>query len=267
MSSFDNLVHVYNYIRPVIDIAVLAFILYKIYEIVAKTQGLQIFRAVIIIGLIYIFAVIFKLETISWLLSIITPSILVGFAIIFQPELRKIILHIGQRNWFDSAKSQKEDYINSVLIAADVLSKLRRGMLVAFSRNTSLKKVINHGTILNADISSSLITTIFAHDNPLHDGAVIIEDGRIYSAACFLPSSENMDIKSSFGSRHRAALGLAETTDAVVLIVSEETGAISLAYDSKLYFDLTMEQTENLLLNLLQGNSNSNVKKGEENEN
>lgn len=246
MNAYDNFIHVYNIIRPVIDIAVLSFILYKAYEIVVKTQGLQIFRALIILGLIYLFALILNLKTILWLLSIIAPGILVGLAIIFQPELRKIILRIGQRDWFNSEKKQN-NRIDNVMSAAEILSKQKRGMLVVFSRNTSLKEIAESGTPLNADLSSNLLCTIFGHDTPMHDGAVILQGGKILAAGCFLPLSEQYDIKKTFGTRHRAALGLSEGTDAVVLIVSEETGAISLAYDSKLHYDLTEEQIISIL--------------------
>jgi diadenylate cyclase len=115
-------------------------------------------------------------------------------------------------------------------------------MLTVFSRHTGLKDIMDTGTRLNADITSSLLVTIFGHDTPLHDGAVIINDGKIAAAGCFLPLSEQRDIRKTFGTRHRAALGLCEETDAGVLVVSEETGAISLAYDSQLFYDLTTEQ-------------------------
>lgn len=251
MNAYDNLVYIYDMIRPVIDIVVLAFVLYKGYEIIVKTQGLQIFRAIIIIGLIYLFAIVLNLKTILWILSILAPGVLVGFAIIFQPELRKIILRIGQRDWFASGNRAKHTYIDSVLLAADMLSKQRRGMLVVFTRNTSLKEIAESGTPLNADLSSSLLVTIFGHDTPMHDGAVIIQGGKLIAAGCFLPLSEQYDIKKTFGTRHRAALGLSEETDAIVLVVSEETGSISLAYDSKLHYDLTHEQLTSILENQL----------------
>ena len=251
MNAYDNLVYVYNTIRPVIDIAVLAFVLYKCYQIIVKTQGLQIFRAIIIIGFIYLFAIILNLETLLWILSILAPGVLVCFAIIFQPELRKIILRIGQRDWFKSGNRAKHTYIDSVLLAADMLSKQHRGMLAVFTRNTSLKEFAESGTPLNADLTSSLLVTIFGHDTPMHDGAVIIQGGKLIAAGCFLPLSEQYDIKKTFGTRHRAALGLSEETDAIILVVSEESGSISLAYDSKLHYDLTREQLVSILENQL----------------
>jgi diadenylate cyclase len=264
MIPFDNLIYIYDILKPILDIAVLAFIFYKVYEILVETQGLQIFRAVVTLCLIYLFALFLNLETILWLLSKLAPGVLVGFAIIFQPELRKVILHIGQRDWF--AYDPENNLIDQVLVAAEILSKRKRGMLIVFKRNSSLKDIIKSGIILNANVSSSLVETIFAHDNPLHDGATVIQDGKIFAAACFLPISENYDIKKTFGSRHRAALGLVEKTDAVALVVSEETGAISLAYDSKLNFDLTLQQVSYLLNKLLYKNSKLSLQEESEND-
>lgn len=248
MNAYDNLIYIYNSIRPIIDIAVLAFLLYKAYDIVIKTQGIQIIRAIIIISCIYLVAILLNLKTILWILSIIAPGILVGFAVIFQPELRKIILRIGQKDWLNMDKKKEAiSSIDAVLSSAVELSKIKRGMLVVFTRNTPLKDYATDGTPLNADLSSSLLTTIFKHDSPLHDGATIIQGGKILLAGCYLPLSGQYDIKKIFGTRHRAALGLAEVTDAIILTVSEETGAISLAYDSKLHYDLTEEQIVEIL--------------------
>ena len=136
-------------------------------------------------------------------------------------------------------------------MAAELLSKQRRGMLAVFTRHTKLDDIAKTGTRINADLSSSLLITIFKFDTPLHDGAVIIQGDKIIAAGCFLPLSEQYDIKKTFGTRHRASLGLAETTDAVVLVVSEETGAISLSYDSKLHYDLSMQELTKTLVDLL----------------
>ena len=133
----------------------------------------------------------------------------------------------------------------------EVLAGRQRGALIVFGRQVGLKNIIETGTRISADITSSLILTIFGHDTPLHDGAIILQGGKLLSAGCFLPLSEQSDIRRSFGTRHRAALGLAEETDAVVIIVSEETGAISLAYDANLYYDLTIGEVKLTLRRLL----------------
>jgi diadenylate cyclase len=242
MNAFDNVAVIYSFIKPVIDIGVLTFVLYKAYGILVKTNGIQIVRAVIVLALAYAIALLLDLTTVLWLLNSLTPGLLICFAIVFQPELRKIFLQLGRGNFFSFGKRSRHTYIDSVLLAAEMLSSQRRGMLVVFVRRTELNHIIETGNPLNADLSSSLLVTIFGHDTPFHDGAVVVRGGKALAAGCFLPLSEQQDIKKTFGTRHRAALGTSEETDAVVLVVSEETGAISLAYDSKLYYDLTMEQ-------------------------
>ena len=139
----------------------------------------------------------------------------------------------------------------------------RRGALIVFPRTVGIKNIIDSGTRLNAELSTSLILSIFGHDTPLHDGAVIIQGGKIIAASCFLPLSEQADIRRSFGTRHRAALGLAEESDALVVIVSEETGAISLAYNANLYYDLSLEEMKRNLKQILELPIDSSEDSGE----
>ncbi|MFA6937743.1 MAG: diadenylate cyclase CdaA [Treponema sp.] len=256
MNTLDKLYKIYDYIRPVLDIGILSFLFYKAYELIMKTNALQIVKAAIIVALSYALAFLLHLETLLWILQTLAPGLLVCFAIVFQPELRKIFLKLGQGDWFALGSRSKHTYVDSVLIAAETLSKQRRGMLTVFLRHTKLDDIINTGTKLNADLSSGLLITIFGHDTPLHDGACIVQGGKLVAAGCFLPLSEQYDIKKTFGTRHRAALGLSEVSDAVVLVVSEETGAISLAYDSKLHYDLTMDELTHILESQLNITSN-----------
>ena len=252
MGAFDNVVTLYNYIRPVLDIAVMAFILYKAYQLVIKTNALQIIKAAVIVAFAYALALLFDLEMLRWVLNMIAPALVVSFAIVFQPEIRKIFLKLGQSEWFTFGNRSRHTYVDSVIIAAEILSKQRRGMLAVFMRHTKMDDILDTGTRINADLSSPLLVTIFGHDTPLHDGACFIQNGKVVSAGCFLPLSEQYDIKKTFGTRHRAALGLSEVSDSVVLVVSEESGAISLAYDSKLHYDLTTDQLTKILENLLE---------------
>ena len=211
-----------------------------------KTNGLQLLKVVIILGIAYVLATILKLKLILWILSALTPSLLVGFFVVFQPEVRKMILRLGQTEWRPS-KKKKHMYVDSVLTSAEELSQRRRGMLVVFAGKTDIQGVIDSGTIINAHITSSLLSTIFEFDTKLHDGAVVIRGGKIISAGCFLPVSEQYDIEKTFGTRHRAALGLSEQTDAIILVVSEETGALSIACESRLYYDLSLDQVRRML--------------------
>lgn len=247
MDTFSSLLKIYDYAGPVVDIGVLSFLLYKAYEIITRTNAMQLIKAAVLVAMAYVVAYLLRLQTLLWVFNIMAPGLLISFAIVFQPELRKIFLKLGQTEWFAFGSRSKHTYVDSVLIAAETLSKQRRGMLAVFMRHTKLDNIIETGTRINADLSSSLLVTIFGHDTPLHDGACFIQGGKLLAAGCFLPVSEQYDIKKTFGTRHRAALGLSEVSDSVVLVVSEESGAISLAYDSKLHYDLSMEQLTRIL--------------------
>jgi diadenylate cyclase len=247
VEAIQHLQSAYNLIRPVLDVAILAFLFYKAYELLVKTQAVQIVRGVFFLALVYGAAALFNLSTLQWILSFLAPGLFIAIAIVFQPELRKIIIRLGQGELFRTDIKPKISQLEAVITAAEILSQRRRGALVVFPRRVNIKNIIDTGTRLNAEISSSLIVTVFEFDTPLHDGAMIIQNGRIVAAGCFLPLSEQQDIRKSFGTRHRASLGMSEQSDAVVLVVSEETGAISLAFDGKLYYDLSgIEATRKL---------------------
>ncbi|MBQ9494945.1 MAG: diadenylate cyclase CdaA [Treponema sp.] len=252
MKALDSLKAVYDIIRIFLDVGILTFILYKLYELIVKTNSVQILKAGVLVIVAYIAATILRFDTLLWLLNIMAPGFIIAFVIVFQPEIRKLFLKMGQSQWFAFGSRSKHTYVDSVLIAAEMLSKQRRGMLVVFLRHTKLDDIIATGTRLDADLSSSLLVTIFGMDTPLHDGACFVLGGKLVSAGCFLPLSEQYDIKKTFGTRHRAALGLSEVSDAVVLVVSEETGAVSLAYDSHLHYDLTMSELTKILETLLE---------------
>lgn len=253
MEIIRNIIVFYDsYLRLILDVLVLSFLVYKAYQILLKTQAIHLVKGTLSILVIYAVAFIFKLNTLLWLLNIIAPGLVIGIAIIFQPELRKIFLKIGQSDWLRTGKHSSHSHIDSVLNAAEILSYKRRGMLVVFMRRNNLKDILDTGTRVNAELSSSLLVTIFGHDTPLHDGASIVQNGRVISAGCFLPLTEQQDLRKSFGTRHRAAIGITEETDAVVLVVSEETGALSLAYDSRLYYDLSSKEIIRQLEKLLE---------------
>lgn len=239
-------------LRPTLDVMVLAFLIYKGYRILFQTRAIPLLRGTALMVLVYLLALGLKLETLTWILNFLAPGIIVGLAIVFQPELRKIFTQIGQGGWFTPQAKAQSYHVDSVLTAAEVLAGMRRGALITFVRKVGLKNIVDKGTNLDAVLSSSLILSIFSHDTPLHDGGLIIQAGRIVSAGCFFPLSDNNTISASFGTRHRAALGLAEESDAVILVVSEETGAISLAYNGALHYDLSLEELRRRLKDLLE---------------
>ncbi len=229
-----------RWIGPALDISILAYLIYATYRLLIKTQAVQLAKGAGLLVVVYAGAFFFKLETLSWVLNLLAPGLVIALAIIFQPELRKIFIKLGQGGIFKRGHGPRSTQLDAILHAAELLAEKRRGALLAFVRYVALDEIIERGTRIDGEVSSALILSIFEYDTPLHDGALVIKEGRIVAAGCFLPLSEQRDIKRSFGTRHRAALGLTEVADAVVLIVSEETGAISLAYDARLYYNLSL---------------------------
>jgi diadenylate cyclase len=238
-------------IVPALDVLILGFLLYRTYLILVQTRAIQLVKGAMTIALIYLLAFFLRLETLLWILNALVPGLVIAVAIVFQPELRRIFTRIGQREWFRLAPRVRSYHLEAVLNAVEIFSVQKVGAILVFARNIGLGPIVETGTRLNGEVSSSLILTIFTDGTPLHDGAVVIQDDRILAAGCFLPLSEQPDIRRSFGTRHRAALGLAEETDAVVLVVSEENGAVSLAYDANLLYDLSLEEVSTRLKSLL----------------
>ncbi|MDR2419295.1 MAG: diadenylate cyclase CdaA [Treponema sp.] len=246
---------------PILDVAILAFLLYKAYELLVKTQAVQMVKGAGFLALVYVVAELFRLSTLRWVLSALAPGLIVAVAIIFQPELRKLMIRLGQTELFKPDSKPQLAHLEAVIAAARHLAEEQRGMLIVFPRKVNLRNIIETGTKINADISSALIIAVFEFDGPLHDGAMVIQYGRIAAAGCFLPLSEQQNIKKSFGTRHRASLGMSEQSDAVVLVVSEETGAISLAFDGKLYYDLMPDELMRKLMNLIERGNLSETEK------
>ncbi|MCL2007621.1 MAG: diadenylate cyclase CdaA [Treponema sp.] len=251
MELIQGIVSGYEVVRPVLDILFLAILIYKCYDLLQKTQAAQLVKGIGFLVLVYGFSALFRLSTLQWLLTILAPGVFVAIAIVFQPELRKIIIRLGQRDLFRPDSKPRLGLMEAVVTAAEILSQKRRGMLVVFARRTNIRNIIESGTRLNSDISSSLIVTVFEFDTPLHDGAMVIQNNRIAAAGCLLPLSEQENIKKSFGTRHRAALGISEQSDVVVLVVSEESGALSLAFDGKILYGLSSIEITRKLKDLM----------------
>jgi diadenylate cyclase len=241
-----------DYVLPLLDILLLGYLIYKAYQIVAQTRAVQLLKGALFMGLIYLLAYFLHLNTLLWILNRLVPGLVIGIAIIFQPELRRIFTRIGQQPLFRLRSRARSYHLEAVLNAVEILSAKRLGSLIVFSRNIGLSTIVETGTRINGDLSSSLILTLFTEGAPLHDGAVVVREDKVVAAGCFLPLSEQPDIRRSFGTRHRAALGLAEETDAVILVVSEENGAVSLAYDANLLYDLSLPEVGRRLKELLE---------------
>jgi len=240
-----------EFIIPSLDVLLLAYLIFKTYQILVQTRAIQLIKGALLIGLVYLLAFFLHLTTFLWILNMLVPGLVIAMAIVFQPELRRIFTRIGQSDWFWMNYRVRSHHVEAVINAVEILSAHKRGALIVFSRNVGLNTIIETGTRLNAELSSALILTIFVESTPLHDGAIVISENKIVAAGCFLPLSDQPDIRRSFGTRHRAALGLAEETDAIILIVSEENGAISLSYDANLLYDLSVQEISDRLKMLL----------------
>ncbi|MCK9547934.1 MAG: diadenylate cyclase CdaA [Sphaerochaeta sp.] len=249
----DRLQSIFWFVKPTVQVGVLAWVFYRFYVAIAQTKAQQIIKVLVILFSTYALSYILQLEVLLWFLKRITVPATIFICIIYQAELRRSFTQAWStrsRLFRIGTQATSGDQIDSILNACTVLVNKRRGALIVFPRRLGIKTIIDSGTRLNADLSTSLILTVFDHDTPLHDGAMIIQGGKILAAGCYLPLSEQTDMKRNFGTRHRAALGLAEESDAVVLIVSEETGAISLTYNANLFYDLDVPTIKRMLLAL-----------------
>jgi diadenylate cyclase len=255
MEQLLNTWAVREVVRPVLDVLVLAYLLYKSWQILVQTRAVQLLKGTVLMALIYAVSFFLQLTTLLWILNVLVPGLVIAIAIIFQPELRKIFTQIGSRAWFRvgtrNGIQSGGPRLDVVMSAVQQLSQRRRGALIVFPRRVGIKNIVQTGTQLNAEVSMNLISTIFFEGTALHDGAMIVEADRIVAAGCFLPLSNREDVESAFGARHRAALGLAEETDALVVVVSEENGAVSLAHDGDISYNISLEQVETGLKSLL----------------
>ena len=241
-----------DYLKMMAETAILTYIIYKLYVAVAETRAKEI--AVFLLGVVvlYGFSYVLDLKVILTLLKFLLVPIVMFLGVFYAPELRRSFSGSRRRGIFRSSQTSASQ-LDSVLNACANLVTKKRGALIIFPRHTDLKSIYETGTKLNADLSANLILTIFDHDTPLHDGACVIQGGKCTYAACYLPLSKQTSIQYTFGTRHRAALGLSEESDAVILIVSEETGAISLAYNANIYYDLDTDRIKSMLIMLLSG--------------
>jgi diadenylate cyclase len=239
-------------IIDIIDIALLTLVIYWILKLTSKTRAIQVLKG---LGLILVAAFItdfLGLVGITWLLNYVLTAGAILIVILFQPELRRALAQLGRgRIDLSSSKATSaQEIVENLLRAVLNMSKKRIGALIVFERRTGLKEVIESGTRIGADITSELIENLFFVGSPLHDGAVIIRESTIEAAGCFLPLSDNKQIGQDLGTRHRAALGVSEVSDSITLIISEETGVISLAEDGKLIRYLDSKAIKDLLESL-----------------
>ncbi|MBM6930385.1 TIGR00159 family protein [[Clostridium] spiroforme] len=224
-----------NIVRTILDVLLVWYVLYIVISMFKQNmRTMQLFKGVLIILMLKLVTSILGLSTMGYLVDTILTWGIVAIVVIFQPEIRSLLEKMGQTKLeHHLSKDQKEYILKEIVDAVTKLSETQTGALITFERGQSLIDYINTGTKINADINSELFNTIFWEGTPLHDGAVIIKDDRIICAAAFFPPT-NQDLSPLYGARHRAAIGISEVTDAVTIVVSEETGTISLAINGEL---------------------------------
>lgn len=231
----------------------MAYILYKLYQLMRGTIAVQIFVGILALYLIQLIVTAANMTILRALFSSISDVFVLAVIILFQPEIRRLLLILGQnplvRRFMRSPAQQER--IEEVVSAVRDLSQRRIGALIVFERATGLRSYIETGAQLHAQISRDLLVTIFYSQNPLHDGAVIVRDARIEAARCILPISTNMKLASNLGLRHRAAVGITEVSDAFVIVVSEETGQVSTASNGELRADVSVELLDNYIVEAL----------------
>lgn len=240
-----------DFVLPALDVLIVAYLIYMLYLIIAETRAIPALKGIFLILLTTVIANLFRLETLGWLLEKFLGVAAIALIVLFQPELRRILMKMGQDKWLIPETEEHGGVLTEVSNAVEIFSERRTGALIAFERSVGLKNYIETGTRVDGMVSYELLMTIFSKQTPLHDGAVIIEHDRLAAAGCFLPLSDRRDIRRSLGTRHRAALGLSEESDAAILVVSEETGVISLAVDGKIRANIKPEKVMETLQKLL----------------
>ncbi len=237
--------------RPLLEIIILWFILYRILLFVKGTRAAQVLKGIIVLIILFLLTQRLGLESLNWVLTKLFALSVIAFLIIFQPELRRGLARLGQ-NHFLGSFLKEEQIIEEIVTAVIDLSRKKIGALIAIQREVGLKPYIESGVPLQSKLTHELLSTVFIPNGPLHDGGVIIEEGRLAAAGCLFPLSQNPRLGKVLGTRHRAAVGLTEETDAVVVVTSEETGAISVAIGGKLTQDLNKESLAKILTEISQ---------------
>lgn len=227
-----------------IDILVVWFLLYKLLVIIKGTRAIQLMKGLGVIAAVKFLSYYLNLHTLDWIMNLVIQWGVVASIIVFQPEIRRGLEHIGRTTLFGRryrTENRSERMIDELNIAVQYMAKRRIGALISIEQNTNLQEYIQTGIPMQADISNQLMINIFIPNTPLHDGAVIIRDYKIAAAGCYLPLSESMVIPKELGTRHRAAIGLSEVSDAITIIISEETGKVSITIKERLLRELSPE--------------------------
>lgn len=250
-------------IGDILEILIITYLVYHIVLWIKTTRAWVLLKGLIVVGVFWVVAYIFKMHTILWLGKNILGYAVTAMLIVLQPELRKALEELGKKNLvsvlsFDSGKRETGEInartVNEITMACVEMSKVKTGALIVIEREQSLTDFENTGIDIDAIVSSQLLINIFEHNTPLHDGAVIVRGNRVTAATCYLPLTDKSNISKDLGTRHRAGVGISEAADSITIIVSEETGRISLAVDGELDRNVDGEKLKEKLMDLLKLN-------------
>lgn len=241
-------------ITDVLDIAIITFLVYKLLGFIRETRAEQLAKGLLLLVVATVLSKWMHLYTLHWLLSGLISAGLVAIVVIFQPELRRALEYLGRSRitniYGEVDKEEAKRIVGQFVEAVDSMSASRTGALIVIEREISLNDIVETGTVIDSQITAQMIGTIFYEGTPLHDGAVIVRGDKLYAAGCVLPLTQNKELNKELGTRHRAGIGITENSDALVIIVSEETGIISIAQNGKLTRFLDGKTIEKKLLNL-----------------
>ena len=262
MDKVTNLIYMIN-IKDVIDILIVAFLIYFILKLITNTRAEQVFKGILLVLIFIKISQIFQLYTINWVFSRFISDGIIAIIVLFQPELRRALQYLGLtssiKNNFNQNKEYVPETVTEIITAVSSLSRQKIGALIVIEKNVGLSEIIETGTKIDGIVSSGLLINIFIPNTPLHDGAVIIKGPKVKAAACFLPLSDDQKISRELGTRHRAGIGITEKSDCLSIMVSEETGSISIADNGSISRYLDIETLKSILLEVYTPTTNNNL--------
>ena len=239
-------------LKDVVDILIVSFIIYKTFLLIKGTRAIQLILGLVIVIFIFSLAEKFGLFTVGWIFNNFVGSIVFVIVVIFQNDIRRLLIALGRSPFFKKITYVQETLFYDELVnACVVMAKRKTGALIVIEREVGLEEFMEIGVRLDAEVNTELIVSMFQHSSPLHDGAMIIREGRIRAAGCVLPLTTNVEVDKRFGTRHRAGLGITEVTDAMAVIVSEERGVVSYAYRGDIFTEVSTDDLKKALKELL----------------
>ncbi len=245
-------------LKDIIDIIIISFLVYKILMLLKGTRAAYMLITIMLIVILLGFSEWLGLQVTSWVLNNLSGYLLIVLVVIFQPEIRRALAFIGESNFFEKKVPLNSSILDILVRSTNILANRQLGALIVIERNTKLNPYFSAGQYIDSEISKDIIISLFIPYSPLHDGAVIISGSRLAYAATILPLTEKEDLPSDYGTRHRAAIGITEETDAVAIVVSEERGAISVAHNGKLFTDLDANSLTDILESIFRTTIRSN---------